>query len=326
MHIGVLAFLMSVAAFAAQQAAPKTAPAPLGLHAKTFDSPQQAADALVDAAEGFDVRAFEEIFGPNGEDIVLSGEFPQDRQRASDFAAQAHEKKSVSVDPKSASRAFLVVGREDWQFPAPLVRHGGKWSFDAAAGRQELLYRRIRSNELQAIEICHNYVGAQNKYATNAGEYAERIISRPGLKDGLAWQNPDGSWGGPIGAETARVIEEGYSSMAEPYHGYFFKILKGQGPAAPLGEKDFTRKGINSRGFALVASPAEYGVTGVQSFIVSHYGIIYEKDLGPASLNLFTDMDRFNPDHSWKPVVGMGKTERSNPTPAPISKSRAGAH
>jgi hypothetical protein len=313
-------FLSAPTLLSGQQPAARTS---ASLGAKTFDTPQQAADALVDAAERFDVRALEEIFGPNGDDIVLSGEYPQDRQRASDFAAQAREKKSVSIDPKSTSSAFLLVGDEDWAFPAPLVKQRGKWSFDANAGRQELRYRRVRSNELGAIEVCHLYFEAQKKYATSAGQYAERIISAPGKEDGLAWQNPDGSWDGPIGDGIARAIEQGYSSTAEPYHGYFFKILKGQGPAAPLGEKDFMLKGIKIGGFALVAAPAEYGVTGVQSFIVSHHGTIYEKDLGPASLNEFTNMDRFNPDRSWRPVLGMGKRERSNLTPrGPRSKSR----
>jgi len=133
-------------------------------------------------------------------------------------------------------------------------------------------------------------------------QYAQRIISTPGKQDGLAWQNPDGSWGGPIGEKIARAIEQGYSPSAEPYHGYFFKILKGQGPAAPLGEMDFVVKGLMIGGFALVAAPAEYGVTGVKTFIVSHDGIVYEKDLGPATLSEFAKMERFNPDSSWKVV------------------------
>jgi hypothetical protein len=307
---GVVAwvFLSALVLRPAQQPTAKTAPASASVLPKTFDTPQQAADALVDAAEKFDLRAIEEIFGPDGDDVVLSGEYPQDRQLASDFAAQAREKKSVSVDPKSGSRAFLIVGDEDWPFPVPLVKQGVKWSFDANAGRQELLYRRVGSNELDAIAICRNYVEAQYEYAFQKREgydvhqYAQRIISTPGKQDGLAWRNPDGSWGGPIGEEIARAIEQGYSSKAEPYHGYFFKILKGQGPAAPLGEMEFVVKGIMIGGFALVAAPAEYGVTGVKSFIVSQDGVVYEKDLGPASLNEFANMERFNPDGSWKPI------------------------
>jgi hypothetical protein len=275
---------------------------------KTFDNPEQAANALVDAAEKFDVRALEEIFGPDGDDIVLSGEYPQDRKRATDFAAEAREKKSISLDPKTGSRAFLLVSDEDWPFPVPLVKVNGKWLFDAKAGRQELLYRRIGSNELDAIDICHGYVEAQYDYAFrkrdeyDVNQYAQRIISTPGQQNGLAWQNPDGTWGGPIGETIARAIEQGYSGNAEPYHGYFFKILKGQGPAAPLGEMDYVVKGVMIGGFALVAAPAEYGETGVKTFIVSQDGVVYEKDFGPASLSEFIKMERFNPDKTWIPV------------------------
>ncbi len=305
---GILAILAVPGHLAAQQPAAITAPTPDAVGAKTFDSAQQAADALVAAAEQFDERALKEIFGPGGEDIVFSGEYPQDRKRAADFAAEAREKKSVSVDPKKENRAFLLVGNEDWPFPVPIVKLGAKWAFDAKAGRQELLYRRIGSNELDAIDICRGYVEAQHEYALqkregyDANQYAQRIVSTPGKQDGLAWQNPDGSWGGPIGEKIARAIEQGYSGGAEPYHGYFFKILKGQGPAAPLGEMDFVVKGVMIGGFALVTAPAEYGVTGVKSFIVSHDGVVYEKDFGPATLNEFIKMERFNPDRSWKPV------------------------
>jgi len=293
----------------AQQAAAKAAAAAPAVSAKMFNTPQQAADELIAAAEKFDVHALEEIFGPDGDDIVLSGEYPQDRQRASEFAAEAHEKKSVSVDPKKASRAFLLVGNEDWPFPVPLVKSGEKWYFDAKAGRQELLYRRIGSNELDAIDICHGYVEAQHEYALqpregfDVNQYAQRIISTPGKQDGLAWQNSDGSWDGPIGEKIARAIEQGYSPGSEPYHGYFFKILKGQGPAAPLGQMDYVVKGVMIGGFALVAAPAEYGESGVKTFIVSQDGVVYEKDLGKATLPEFTKMERFNPDNSWKPVL-----------------------
>jgi DUF2950 family protein len=305
---GSLAFLWFPVYITAQQPAAKTASAPVAGGAKTFDTPQQAADALVAAAGQFNEPVLEEIFGPSGKDIVFTGEYPQDRQRALDFAEEAREKKSVSVDPKKGNRAFLLVGNEDWPFPVPIVKLGTKWTFDAEAGRQELLYRRIGSNELDAIDICRGYVEAQYDYAFqkrdgyNVNQYAQRIVSAPGKQDGLAWQNPDGSWGGPIGEKIARAIEQGYSSGAEPYHGYFFKILKGQGPAAPLGEMDFVVKGVMIGGFALVAAPAEYRVTGVKSFIVSQDGVVYERDFGPGTLDEFIRMDRFNPDKSWTPV------------------------
>jgi hypothetical protein len=276
--------------------------------ARRFDTPQQAADVLVDAADKFDVVALGQIFGPGGDDIVFSGEFAQDRQHAANFVAQAREKKRVSVDPKSGTRAFLLVGNEDWPFPVPLVKRGDKWSFDSKEGWQELLYRRIGANELDAIAICHGYVEAQHEYALqpregySVNQYAQRIVSTPGKQDGLAWQNADGGWDGPIGEKIARAIEQGYTSGADPYHGYFFKILKGQGPAAPLGTMDFVVKGIMIGGFALVAAPAEYGVTGVRTFIVSHDGVVYDTDLGLKTLDEFQKMELFNPDKSWNPV------------------------
>ena len=277
--------------------------------ARTFDTPQQAAKVLIAAAEKFDVAELGQIFGPGGEDIVVSGEYAQDRQHAANFVAEAHEKNSVSVDPKSGNRAFLLVGNEDWPFPVPLVKHGDKWSFDAKAGRQELLYRRIGANELDAIGICRGYVEAQQEYALqpregyDVNQYAQLIISTPGKQDGLAWQNADGTWGGPVGEKIARAIEQGYTISVDPYHGYFFKILKGQGPAAgPLGEMDFVVKGVMIGGFALVAAPAEYGVTGVRTFIVSQDGVVYDRDFGSATLAEFEKMQRFNPDKSWTPV------------------------
>ncbi len=296
---------------AGQQSGKKAPAASAGAAAgaRSFDTPQQAAAALVDAAGKFDVSELIAIFGPGGDDIVLTGEFPQDRQRALDFAAQAREKQSVSVDSKSANRAFLIVGNENWPFPIPIVKRGARWSFDAKAGRQELLFRRIGYNELDAIQICRGYVEAQHEYALrkregyDVNQYAQRIVSTPGTQDGLAWQNPDGTWSGPIGEKIARAIEQGYTSGAEPYHGYFFKILKGQGPAAPLGQMDFVVKGVMIGGFALVAAPAEYRETGVKTFIVSHDGVVYQKDLGPASLEEFKKMERFNPDKSWTPVL-----------------------
>jgi hypothetical protein len=304
--------LLASGLIAAQQAtAPSAQPATVvsTAAARTFDTPQQAVDALVAAADKFDVAALTEIFGPEGHDIVLSGEFAQDRKHAANFATQARRKKSVSVDPKTGNRGFLLVGPEDWPFPVPLVKKGEKWLFDSKAGRQELVYRRIGENELDAIEICRGYFEAQHAYAlqqrsiNDVNQFAQRIVSTPGKQDGLAWQGSDGTWSGPIGENIARAIEQGYTSGSEPYHGYFFKILKGQGPAAPLGEMDFVVKGVMIGGFALVAAPAVYNVTGVRTFIVSHDGVVYEKDLGLKTLEEFNKMERFNPDKSWKPVV-----------------------
>ena len=305
------AFTPASALIAAQQSKARTVRPTIAASsagAKLFDTPQQAADLLINAAEKFDVAALTEIFGPGGDDVIFSGEFAQDRKLATDFASKARQKNRISVDPKSGNRAFLLVGSEDWPFPVPLVKRGEKWFFDGKAGRQELLYRRIGANELDAIAICRGYVEAQDEYAlqqrapADVNQYAQHIVSAPGTQDGLTWQNPDGTWGGPIGENVARAIEQGYRSSAEPYHGYFFKILKGQGPAAPLGQMDFVVEGLMIGGFALVAAPAEYEVTGVRTFIVSQDGIVYEKDLGPKTLDEFKKMERFNPDKSWTPV------------------------
>ena len=310
--VAALAYLSTLLLFAAQQSATTKAPAAIASAAagpKKFDTPQQAADALVEAAQKFDEVALVQIFGPDGKDVVFSGEIAQDRKRASDFVSEAGEKKSVSVDPKGGNRAFLLVGKEDWPFPVPIVKLGDKWFFDAKAGRREMLYRRIGANELDAIDICHGYVDAQNEYALqkrdgyDVNQYAQRVISTPGKQDGLAWKNSDGTWSGPVGEKIAQAIEEGYSSRSEPYHGYFFKVLKGQGPAAPMGQMDFVVKGLMIGGFALVAAPAEYGVTGVKTFIVSYDGVVYQKDFGPATLDEFAKMELFNPDKSWTPVL-----------------------
>jgi hypothetical protein len=275
---------------------------------KTFAGPKEAADALVSAAQTFDTGALEQLFGPGFRDVVLSGEQAQDRQRAADFVAKAAEKMDVSIDPRTRTRAFVLVGNDAWPFPIPLVKRGARWSFDTAAGRQEIRYRRVGANELDAIAVCRRYVEAQHEYALqkregyDVNQYAQRIISTPGTQDGLAWQKPDGTWEGPIGEAVARAIDQGYSSRTEPFHGYFFKVLKSQGPAAPLGQMDFVVNGAMIGGFALAAAPAEYGVTGVKTFIVSHDGVVYEKDFGAKTLAEFSKMERFNPDRTWTPV------------------------
>ena len=309
MSVALACLLVPVLCIAQQSPATASAGArsiPTG--AKTFDTSQQAADALIRAAGQFDETVLAQIFGPDGHDIAFTGDVVQDRQRAADFAAEAREKTKVSVEPKNGQRAYVLVGNEDWPFPVPIVKRGNRWFFDSEAGRQEVLNRRIGSNELDAIDICHGYVEAQKEYALQKREgyatnqYAQRIISTPGKQDGLTWRNADGTLGGPFGEEIAEAIEQGYTNKAEPYHGYFFKVLKGQGPAAPFGELDYVIEGAMIGGFALVAAPAEYRVTGVKTFIVSNDGVVYEKDLGPSTLDEFKKMERFNPDKTWTPV------------------------
>ena len=198
------------------------------------------------------------------------------------------------------------MGNDDFPVPIPIVKQKGKWFFDTKVGREEILNRRIGANELNAIEICRGFVEAQHEYAvekhdgSKVNQYAQRIISSPGKHDGLAWQNADGTWEGPVGEEVAKAIEQGYTERVKPYHGYYFKVLKGQGPAAPMGEMDFVIGDAMIGGFALAAAPAEYRVTGVQTFIVGPDGVVYEKDLGPDTLKTFQSMDKYNPDKTWK--------------------------
>src|SRR6059058_2940561 len=275
---------------------------------KQFDTPKQAADALIQVAANFDVVATKEILGPDGEDIISSEDPVMDKNRALAFAAKAKEKSSTQIDKKDPNRAILMVGNDDFPLPIPIVKRKGKWSFDTKVGREEILNRRIGANELNAIEICRGFVEAQHEYAeekhddSKVNQYAQRIISTPGKHDGLAWQNADGTWGGPVGEEVAKALEQGYtnSGQPQPYHGFYFKILKRQGPAAPLGQMDFVVKGAMIGGFALAAAPAQYRVTGVQTFIVGPSGVVYQKDLGPDTLKAFESLDRFNPDKTWK--------------------------
>jgi hypothetical protein len=274
---------------------------------KQFDTPKQAADALIQVAANFDVAAAKEILGPDSDDIIASEDPVEDKNRAMAFAEKAKEKNSIEIDKKDLNRAILLVGNDDFPLPIPIVKRKGKWSFDTKVGREEILNRRIGANELNAIEICRGFVEAQHEYAmekhddSKVNQYAQHILSTPGKHDGLAWQNQDGTWEGPVGEEVAKALQEGYSARrGQPYHGYYFKVLKGQGPAAPMGEMDFVVGGAMIGGFALAAAPAEYRVTGVQTFIVGPDGVVYEKDLGPDTLKTFQSMDRYNPDKSWK--------------------------
>jgi hypothetical protein len=304
--VGLVAFACLPGPGAATQTSKQTTVATTA-KARTFLTPQEAAAALIAAAEHFDVTALEEILGPDSRDIVHTNEPARDREIAKEFATLAREQKTVALDPKSGTRAFLSIGKDGWPFPIPIVKRGGQWSFDTKAGRQEILLRRIGRNELDAIQICRGFVEAQHEYAllkregSSVNQYAQRVISTPGKQDGLAWQNADGTWGGPVGENAARAIERGYQA-GEPFHGYYFKVLQGQGPAAPLGEMDFVVKGVMIGGFALLAVPAQYQVTGIKTFMVSHDGVVYEKDLGPNTLELAKRIEHFDPDKTWSPV------------------------
>ncbi len=287
--------------------AQQVTPGAKGLSAqRTFASPQEAADALIQAAQENNTAAILEIFGPAGADIATSADPVQQKNNVEAFATAARQKKSVNVDAKKRNRATLSVGNQEWPFPVPIVKKNAKWYFDAASGRDEIIFRRIGENELDAIEICRGYVEAQKEYASEVRDgsgihqYAQRIISTPGKHDGLYWQNADGTPGGPISEAVARAIDEGYSpNNPSGYHGYYFRVLKGQGPAAPVGQMDYLIGDAMIGGFALIATPVEYRVTGVKTFIVNHDGIVYEKDLGPNTLKVAKSIDKYDPDKTW---------------------------
>jgi hypothetical protein len=303
--------VVSISAIAQEQPSTKPAAsssvsgAPQG--AMAFDTPQAAADALVKAATNYDVSQLMAIFGPDGKDFITGGDEVQNKTAGMDFAKLAAEKVSVSTDKSNPNRATIIAGNNDWPMPVPLIERNGKWYFDSKAGRQEILYRRIGANELDAITVCRGYVEAQREYALTPhdgiNQYAQKIISTPGKQDGLYWKNEDGTSGGPIGEEVANAIEKGYNYnnvKQGGFHGYYFKILKGQGPDAPIGRINYVIEGVMIGGFALVAVPAEYRVTGVKTFIVSNDGIVYEKDLGPNSLDIAKKIELYNPDKTWK--------------------------
>ena len=289
------------------QAAPEVTAPPTQ---KQFETPELAAASLVEALTSFQVPALKEILGPDSEDLISSEDPVMDKQRALTFAAKAKEKQAIEIDPQNPNQAILAVGEDAYPLPIPIIKKDGKWSFDTETGHDEILNRRIGTNELDAITICQGFVEAQYEYASTkhddslVHQYAQRIISTPGKQDGLAWKNADGTWEGPVGEEIAKALEQGYTekNKPQPYHGYYFKVLKGQGPTAPLGQLDFVIKSAMIGGFALAAAPAEYQVTGVKSFIVSHTGIVYEKDLGPETLEAFQKMELFDPDASWLPT------------------------
>ncbi|MBZ5621358.1 MAG: DUF2950 domain-containing protein [Acidobacteriia bacterium] len=276
---------------------------------RTFASPQEAAQALIDAAEHNDSAALLKIFGPEGKDIVESGDPAEDKNGRMEFARMAHEKMQVEPAPGDPDRATLVAGPQDWPFPVPIIRKSGQWHFDSAAGRVEILARRIGRNELTAIDVCRGYVEAQMEYAAHDREsagilqYAQKIISSPGKKDGLYWAGePENLVPKSFADASAAMFAEGRKPV--PYHGYYFHILKAQGPDAEGGAVDYVVKGRMIGGFALVAFPAEYGVSGVKTFIVNHRGMEYEKDLGAGTVAVARQMARFNPDKTWKAVKG----------------------
>ena len=271
---------------------------------RTFATPQEAAHALADAAEANDTAALLKILGPEGKDIVSSGDASEDKSGRSQFARLAAEKLQIRQD--TADRNTILAGSQEWPFPVPLVFTGGRWRFDSAAGRVEVLARRVGRHELDAIEVCRGYVEAQMDFAAHHGgsaplHYAQSIVSSPGKQDGLYWEgDPNSLVPKSFASAAAAMFAQGKRPV--PYHGYYFRILKAQGPDAEGGAADYMVNGQMIGGFALVAFPAEYGVSGILTFIVNQHGIVYSKDLGANTMMLARKMTVFNPDKSWKPA------------------------
>ena len=272
---------------------------------QAFKTPDEAASALAGAAKAGDPKAIVTVLGPDGADIVSSGDPVADAATREKFVAAYNAKHQITME--GDNKAIVVIGEEDFPLPIPLLRKDGAWRFDTAAGREEILFRRIGKNELDAIQSSLAYVDAQNEYAdkdrTGAGKglYAQRIISSPGKKDGLYWPDAQSNDPSPLGELVAKASSQGYRTGGgrTPFHGYYFKILDKQGAAAPGGELEYVVKGKMIGGFALVAYPAEYRNSGVMTFIVNHDGIVYEKDLGPRTADLAQRMTAYNPDSSW---------------------------
>jgi hypothetical protein len=273
-----------------------------------FNTPEAAVDALITAAKAKDQETIVKILGPEGELVVSSGDPVADSNTREKFVAAYDAKHTIELEGNGMQT--LVIGDDNWPFPIPLVNKGGQWQFDTIAGLVEILSRRIGRNELAAIQVSQAYVQAQNEYAAldpaglGRGVYAQRIVSRPGKKDGLYWPTTGGETPSPLGDLAAKASAEGYKAGDKPipYHGYYYRILTRQGAGAPGGAYDYLVKGKMMGGFALIAYPAEYGNSGIMTFVVNHDGTVFEKDLGTNTPALARKIDAFAPDQTWTKV------------------------
>jgi DUF2950 family protein len=272
---------------------------------QSFSSPEQAAAALAAAVKSGTNRSILSVLGSAGSDIVDSGDEVADAEMRQRFITAYDAKHSIKAEGNK--KATLIVGDDDFPFPIPLSSTGSGWEFDTKAGRLEILYRRIGRNELDAIQTSLAYVDAQNEYAEKdhglgIGVYAQRIVSSTGKKDGLFWH--DDSDPSPLGELAAAASREGYNPDGDgaPYHGYYYRILKAQGSDAPGGALSYLVNGKMIGGFALIAYPAEYGNSGVMTFLVNHSGTVYQKDLGKRTDIIAKRMRVFDPDQTWKKV------------------------
>jgi len=275
---------------------------------KAFTSPEEAVKALVDACKRNDTQALLAIVGPEGKEIVSSGDDVADKAQRARFVENYEAKNQL--EQKTPETTILCVGKEDLPIPVPIVKKGEKWYFDAAAGKEEILNRRIGRNELSVIESMHAYVDAQREYATRkdcggdalAG-YAQKFKSDEGKKNGLYWPAKEGEEISPLGPLVAQAIKEGYQKKKDaptPYHGYYYKIIKAQGKNAPGGKYDYVVNGKMVLGFALVAWPADYGNSGIMTFIVNQDNLVYQKDLGPDTAKIAGALVKYDPDKNWK--------------------------
>jgi len=273
---------------------------------QAYPSPEDAAAALAAAVKTGTKGTILKVLGRGAEDIVESGDDVADSEMRQRFLSAYDAKHSVKAEANK--KATLILGTDDFPFPIPLVNNKSGWEFDSDAGRIEILYRRIGRNELDAIQTCLAFVDAQNEYAEKdrtgegVGLYAQRIVSSPGKKDGLFWR--DDRDPSPLGELAAQASAEGYKvgEQAAPYHGYYFRILKGQGTDAPGGALNYVVRGKMIGGFALIAYPAEYGNSGVMTFMVNHAGTVYEKDLGNRTEGIARRTYLFDPDQTWKKI------------------------
>jgi DUF2950 family protein len=274
----------------------------------SFATPEQAVETLLGAVQAGHTATVSAILGPGSAKLIRSGDPVADAQARDKFVSAYRDANEINKDGDKL--AVLVVGKDGWTFPFPIVQRGGGWQFDASAGAEEIINRRIGANELNAIETCREYVDAQHEYAeadpnhTGYVEYAQQFLSSAGKKDGLYWPAAAGEDESPLGPLMASARGEGYDPKNKkartPYHGYFYRILKGQGAAAQGGAYDYVVRGHMIGGFALVAFPAQYGVSGIMTFIVNHDGVVYERDLGSHTVEIAEKMTLFNPDAGWK--------------------------
>jgi Protein of unknown function (DUF2950) len=273
-----------------------------------FGSAEDAVTALVDAAKSSDRKAILAVLGPDGQAIVSSGDPVADGNMREKFVAAYEAKHTVELEGNGTQT--LIIGDDNWPFPIPLVNNAGKWHFDTKQGFDEILSRRIGRNELAAIQVAQAYVQAQNEYAEldpaglGRGVYAQRIVSRPGKKDGLYWPTSEGEPQSPLGDLAAQASAEGYKAGEKPipFHGYYYRILTRQGADAPGGAYDYLVKGKLKGGFALIAVPAEYGNSGIMTLMVNQDGTVFQKDLGPKTTKLAAKIDAFVPDQGWTKV------------------------